>query len=80
MALLLQSQNEGKEHTLDVLIYREKHGVRIVFRDLGAPVNLMEQEDSDGLISNVRMLRQISAKAIYERMLMMNQHTFYLEN
>lgn len=80
MALLLQSQNEGKEHTLDVLIYRETHGVRIVFRDLGAPVNLMEQEDIDGLISNVRMLRQISTKAIYERMLMMNQHTFYLEN
>ena len=79
MGVLLQGQNPGQPHTLDVMIYREDDGVRVVFRDLGAPLNAMEQSEDNVEQSNVRMLRMIAAQVSYERILMMNQHTFWLQ-
>ena len=72
--------NEGKSHALDVLIYREKQGTRVVFRDLGTPLNVMEQEYLDRPLSGVRMLRMIADSVSYERVLLMNQHTFCLNS
>ena len=80
MGLLLQQMNEGKSHALDVLIYREKQGTRVVFRDLGTPLNVMEQEYLDRPLSGVRMLRMIADSVSYERVLLMNQHTFCLNS
>jgi len=80
MGLLLQQMNKGKSHALDVLIYREKQGTRVVFRDLGTPLNVMEQEHLDRPLSGVRMLRMIADSVSYERVLLMNQHTFCLNS